>query len=169
MIRVLLPVIVALLALDVVFSVEAASLPAPPKSICSQLQRKGIVKDCQEGTPWAFEVVRHGSQWKFHTTNPELFGCYRISGVGLFEGCHFEGAITQFASVKDLNDAITQIINAHHYENLYPQADIVAADTTLEHHTVYAFSEHRMLIMMPRTENSIAVEREVEGLLGPSD
>ena len=152
MIRVILPVIVALLVLDVVFSVEAASLPAPPKSICSQLQMKGIVKDCQEGTPWAFEVVRHEPQWRFYPTSPELFGCYRISKIGSWERCYFEGAITQFASVSDLDAAVTQITNAHHHENLDKFADIVRADTTLEHHTVYAYAKHRMLILMPRTE-----------------
>jgi hypothetical protein len=169
--KIVLPALLALLVLDVVFSAYASSVP---KNICHQMQSNGFVKDCQEGTPWAFEVVRHEAQWKFYTTNPELFGCYHlaIEGTGRIvkaERCHFEGAITQFASVRDLDDAVVQINNAHHYRNTDQYADLVRADTTLEYSTVYTFSKYRILILMPRTENGIAVQNEIEKILGPSD
>jgi hypothetical protein len=128
--KIVLPVLLALLMLDVMFSAYASSVP---KNICNQMQRKGLVKDCQEGTPWAFEVVRHEAQWKFHTTNPELFGCYHLAIEGTTilnaERCHFEGMIAQFASKRDLDDAVTQITNAHHYKNIDQYADLVRADT----------------------------------------
>jgi hypothetical protein len=169
--RKIIPALLVLLITDLVFSAYASSVP---KNICKQMQSDGFVKDCQEGTPWAFEVVRHGDQWKFYTTNPELFGCYHMTAektgrIVSSERCHFEGAITQFASVRDLDDAVVQINNVHHHENIDKYADIVGADTTLEHHTVYTFTKHRILMLMPRTENGIAVQAEIEKILGPAD
>ena len=168
MIKMLAPIIAVLLIINVALSAYAAAIAPTPSHLCQQLQQMGIVRQCQAGTPWAFEVVRHGEQQRFFPTNPELFGCYRFT-AGTWERCQFEGAITQFASDQDLRDGLAQISAAHHHPNLDPQSDIVSADTTLEHHMVYVYAKHRLLILMPMTEHTIAVQQAVESLLGPSD
>jgi hypothetical protein len=168
MTKMLLSIIAALLIANVALSAYAAAIAPTPAHLCQQLQLIGLVRDCQAGTPWAFEVVRHGEQQRFLPANPELFGCYRFL-AGAWERCLFEGAITQFASDQDLRDGIAQISASHHYPNPDPQSDIVGADTTLEHHMVYLYSKQRLLILMPMTERGMVVQQGVEALLGPSD
>jgi hypothetical protein len=162
------PIIAVLLIVNVALSAYAAAIAPTPTHLCQQLQQLGLVHDCQAGTPWAFEITRHGDQQRFLPTNPELFGCYRFT-AGTWERCQFEGAITQFASDQDLRDGLAQISAAHHHPNLDPKSDVVSADTTLEHHMVYVYAKHRLLILMPMTEHGIAVQQAVESLLGPSD
>jgi hypothetical protein len=161
--------VVLLLLCNLGFSAYQPVIVSEPASVCKALQKAGVAKQCQEGTPWQFEVVRHEAQQRFYPTNPELFGCYHRSETGALVRCYFEGAITKFASLRDLEDAVVRIEAAHRHPNLDQYADIVAADTTLENYTVYVFSKQRLLVLMPRTEKGVAVEREVERLLGSSD
>lgn len=149
--------------LDVGFSIYS------PKSVCDQMQRFGIVSQCQSGTPWAFEVPqRTVAQYRFYPTNPEIFACYRIS-AGRYTGCQFEGAITQFATLSDLSAAVDHIKVNHHHVNTDPHADVVEANTTIENYIPYVFPSKCLLIMMPLTENGVAVQKQLEFLLGPSE
>jgi hypothetical protein len=140
-----------------------------PETICLTLQKSGFVSHCESGTPWAFEVPRHRSQWRFYPTNPEIFGCYKMSESGALVRCQFEGAITQFASTEDLDMAIEYITKSHRSVNTDPKADLVKADTTLENFIPYVFTKQRLLIMMPITENGVVVQNQLESLLGPSN
>lgn len=151
------------------FSWYSSPARTTPESICSTLQKSGIIKHCEQGTPWAFEVPRHSSQWRFYPTNPEIFGCYKMSESGALVRCQFEGAITQFASTEDLRMALEYIIRSHRSINTDQKADIVKADTTLENFIPYVFPKQRMLIMMPITEKGVMVQNQLESLLGPSE
>ena len=154
---------VLFLLLDVGFSVYS------PKTVCDQMQKSGIVSQCQSGTPWAFEVPQRTiTQYRFYPTNPEIFACYKIS-AGRYTGCQFEGAITQFANLSDLSAAVDHIKANHHHENTAPHADVVEADTTLENYIPYVFPSRLLLIMMPITENGVNVQHQLESFLGPSE
>jgi hypothetical protein len=169
----------ALATLNVVFSACTAPI-STPKGICSQLQQEGLVKECQEGTPWAFEVVKHGAQWQFEPTGSEIFKCYTV-GKNLEQPtvyqsvehipCVFKGAVTQFKSQADLNAGLEHIRQANSQPNdpTSLAANVVRANTTLEHYIPYIFPKSHLLIMMPVTENGAVVQKALESLLGPSD
>lgn len=152
------------------FSLNCSKAPrVTSQSICTTLQSKGIATNCREGAPWALEVLKFDSQWRFYPTQPELFGCYRISAEGRFVRCNFEGTVTKFSSVSDLNAAVDHLNQVNHVVNLDPKADIVGSDTTFEQYTTYKFTKLRILIVIPRTEGGIQIQKTIEGLYGPSD
>ena len=140
-----------------------------PERVCSTLQSKGFTANCREGAPWALEVLKFDSQWRFYPTKPELFGCYKVSDEGRLVQCKFEGTVTQFASAKDMNSAVDHLNQVNHVVNQDPKADFVGSDTTFEQYTVYKFTNLRILIVIPRTEDGIQVQKTIEGLYGPSD
>ncbi len=141
------------------------------KSVCNDLQSKGFVSGCQEGTPWTFEVTRHEAQWMFVPTSSEIFKCYKVTDGFTHVPCIFKGAITQFASVEDMDSAIKQIQVTNHHTNKTEDlaANVTRADTTLEQYIMYRYNRLGLLIIMPVTEDAGKIETTLETLYGPSD
>jgi hypothetical protein len=142
-----------------------------PTSLCGRLQNASIVSDCHPGAPWAFEVIRKSAQYEFVPTNSEIFQCYTVSDGFTHKPCKFKGTIIQFDKNRDLTDAIEYINRNNHHENLSEDlsANVIRSDTTLEHYIFYKFSAHRVLIVMPVTENGVQVQQKLEAMFGKSE
>lgn len=145
---------VALLLANVSFSVYAKSLTPTPENICKNLQATGFFKNCQAGTPWAFEVTRHGSQWEFEPTGSEVFKCYTITDGHTKVPCVFKGVIVQFSNDTDLEAGLRQIReqNYHSHRPQDFQAGVTRADTTLEHYAFEVSHTDHLLVIFPIME-----------------
>jgi hypothetical protein len=150
-----------LCALDLGFSLRSR---VTPEDICSSLQGQGLVRRCQPGTPWAFEVVRHESQWMFEPTGSEIFKCYTVTDGVTHVPCTFKGVITQFATCDDLQSAIDQI-QAQNHRNHDPndlKANVTRADSTLEQYILYKLPRRLMLAVVPVTEDATNLRHHID-------
>jgi len=144
-----------LFAVSICYSAYANTRILTPKSICTTLQAQGLIKGCQPGTPWAFEVVKHQAQFSFEPTQTEIFECYLTSGKGRHKSrCTFKGALTQFANQEDLGAGIANIRQQNYHQHRQADLDenVVRADTTLEHYVFYTNPAEHILAIFPLTE-----------------
>lgn len=145
---------IALFIISIGYSAHARAVALTPKSVCYYLQSRNLIRSCEDGTPWAFEVVRHQKQFMFEATEPTLFECYKASAGRTNVGCIFKGAITQFSSQKELHKGLLHI-RAQNYNEHTPAdlaAEIVRADTTLEQYIFYKSELYDLLVIVTRTE-----------------
>jgi hypothetical protein len=146
---------VALLLANVSFSVYAKSLAPTPENICKSLQAAGLFRNCQAGTPWAFEVTKHEAQWEFEPTGSEIFKCYTVADGFTHVPCVFKGVAIQFSNEDDLRAGMRQIheqnYRSHKQQDL--QANVTRADTTLEHYVFEVSHANHLLVVLPVTED----------------
>jgi hypothetical protein len=158
---VLLSIAIALvnLGFSAYANARARELTLISKSLCTELQSKGFVRNCQEGSPWAFEVVRHKSQFEFEPTAAEIFKCYTVSDGHTHVPCTFKGSIKQFAGQEDLHSGLRHIQQQNYHDNKQEDlnANVTRADTTLEHYIFYKNSTEHVLIILPVTENMLTL------------
>lgn len=148
------------------YSAYARSLVLTPKSLCAALQAGGFTKGCQEGSPWAFETIRFSSQYSFEPTQPEIFKCYTVSDGHTHVPCLFKGAVKQFKDEADLHAGLSHIRRQNYREHLQSilNANVVRADTTLEHYIFYKSAAEHILIILPVTEGMSPVLSMIAGL-----
>jgi hypothetical protein len=148
------------------YSAYASSQVRTPKLVCSVLQTQGLIKNCREGTPWAFEVMRHQEEYSFEPTSSEIFKCYTVSDGHTHVPCVFKGAIKQFENQADLHAGLEQIRQQNYRK--HNQADLDAnmtrADTTLEHYIFYKSNASHILVILPVTDGMSTLLKVLEQL-----
>lgn len=157
----------ALVLFAIDFSFSFYSGPPTAKQICKSLEKSEMVRDCREGTSWAFEVVRHESQWSFDTVGSQIFKCYIGERHGpMHRDCRFRGVITQFANSEDMKSGIALIRDHNSHPNKASDllAEVIRADTTLEQYAIYTMPKLNVLIIVPVSEGMSKLESSLSDL-----
>lgn len=90
-----------------------------------------------------------------------MFKCYTVSDGSTHVPCTFKGTIIQFSNASDMSLGIEHIRKQNHYTHVESDlsANVIRANTTLEHYAFYVNSVHNVLAITPITENMQATIR----------